>query len=82
MRIHGCVIVKSITMKIINLLIRASLAVPYLYDRVLATFYRRAMRHCGEGVYLRPSCSDIKGLENLSIGGGYKYTERINHILY
>lgn len=70
MRIHGCVIVKSITMKIINLLIRASLAVPYLYDRVLATFYRRAMRHCGEGVYLRPSCSDIKGLENLSIGGG------------
>lgn len=26
------------------------------------------MKHCGEGVYIRPMSSDIKGLENLSIG--------------
>lgn len=28
------------------------------------------MRHCGKGVYLRPSSCDFKGLENLSIGEG------------
>ena len=28
------------------------------------------MKHCGKGVYLRPMSSDIKGLENLSIGDG------------
>ena len=26
------------------------------------------MKHCGKGVYLRPMSSDIKGIENLSIG--------------
>lgn len=26
------------------------------------------MKHCGRGVYLRPMSSDIKGVENLSIG--------------
>lgn len=43
---------------------------PYLYDKVLFWFYRRAMRHCGEGVYMRPSQSDMKGLHNLSVGDG------------
>ncbi len=28
------------------------------------------MKHCGKGVYLRPTCSDFKGLWNLSIGEG------------
>jgi acetyltransferase-like isoleucine patch superfamily enzyme len=28
------------------------------------------MKHCGKGVYIRPTCSDIKGLWNLSIGEG------------
>lgn len=28
------------------------------------------MKHCGKGVYLRPLSSDIKGLNNLSIGDG------------
>lgn len=28
------------------------------------------MKHCGKNVYLRPTCSDLKGLYNLSIGDG------------
>ena len=28
------------------------------------------MRHCGKGVYLRPMSSDIKGIENMSVGDG------------
>lgn len=41
---------------------------PYLYDKLLFWFYRRAMQHCGKGVYMRPSQSDLKGLHNLSVG--------------
>lgn len=57
-------------MGVSNIIIKASLSVPYLYDRFLAFFYKRAMKHCGKGVYLRPMSSDIKGLENLSVGDG------------
>ena len=32
--------------------------------------YKRAMRHCGKGVYIRPMSSDFKGLQNLSVGDG------------
>lgn len=44
--------------------------IPYLNDKVAFFFYRRAMKHCGKGVYMRPLKSDIKGLHNLSIGDG------------
>lgn len=57
-------------MNISNLFIKASLAIPYLYDKVLSIFYKRAMKHCGPNVYIRPSSSDFKGLQNLSVGGG------------
>ena len=40
----------------------------YLYDKLLAFFYRGAMKYCGKHVYLRPSSSDLKGLWNLSVG--------------
>lgn len=44
--------------------------IPYLNDKVASFFYKRAMKHCGKGVYMRPLKSDIKGLHNLSIGDG------------
>ena len=44
--------------------------IPYLNDKVASFFYKRAMKHCGNGVYMRPLKSDIKGLCNLSIGDG------------
>ena len=57
---------------IINVLCRAgvrlSLSFSYLWDKLWAPVWKRAMKHCGKGVYLRPMSSDIKGLENLSIG--------------
>ena len=34
----------------------------------MAVCYKKCMRHCGKGVYIRPLSSDFKGLENLSIG--------------
>jgi acetyltransferase-like isoleucine patch superfamily enzyme len=40
----------------------------YLWDKLWAPIWKRAMKHCGKGVYLRPMSSDIKGLWNLSIG--------------
>lgn len=53
-----------------NLLIKFSLIIPYLYDAIWAPAYKHAMKHCGKGVYIRPMSSDFKGLENLSIGDG------------
>lgn len=51
-----------------ELLIRLAAAPSWLWDRLLSAAYRRAMRHCGHNVRLRPSRSDIKGLRNLSVG--------------
>lgn len=53
-----------------NIIIKLSLAIPYIMDKVLSYFYKKAMRHCGKGVYLRPMSSDFKGLWNMSIGEG------------
>lgn len=54
-------------MKIGNLYIKASLALPYLYDKILSVFYKNSMKYCGMDVYTRPSSSDYKGLANLSV---------------
>lgn len=61
---------KNIMQKISLFIIKMFAVLPYLYDKVLFWFYRRAMRLCGEGVYMRPSQSDMKGLHNLSVGDG------------
>lgn len=53
-----------------NGLVRLSLSFPYLWDKIWAPVWKRAMKHCGKGVYIRPMSSDIKGLENLSVGDG------------
>lgn len=50
--------------------IKASLSFSYLWDMLWSPFWKRSMKYCGKGVYLRPMSSDIKGLENLSIGDG------------
>ena len=47
-----------------------SLLPMWLWDKLLASCYKRAMRHCGHGVYIRPMSSDLKGLGNMSIGDG------------
>ena len=47
---------------------KLTLVPSYLYDKILAYFYKSSMRHCGKNVYLRPSSSDFKGLWNLSVG--------------
>lgn len=54
----------------IKLLVKLSLVPSYLWDKLWAPVWKRGMRHCGKGVYLRPMSSDIKGLENLSVGDG------------
>lgn len=47
-----------------------SLMPAYLWDAMWAPVYKRCMKHCGKGVYLRPMSSDLKGLENMSVGDG------------
>ena len=42
----------------------------YIWDIIWAPLWKGAMNFCGKGVYLRPMSSDIKGLQNLSIGEG------------
>ncbi len=49
---------------------KLSLAPSWLWDMMWAPLWKRCMRHCGKGVYLRPMSSDIKGLYNLSVGDG------------
>ena len=51
--------------------IKALAVLPYLWDKFLCLFYKRAMKYCGKDVYLRPSQSDFKGLrDNTSIPKG------------
>ena len=54
----------------INILLKIAALPSFLWDRIWAPVFKRAMRHCGKGVYLRPMSSDIKGLHNLSVGDG------------
>lgn len=48
--------------------VKISLLFPYLWDKLWTPFYKRSMKYCGKNVYIRPTCSDLKGLWNLSIG--------------
>ena len=57
-------------MGLLNILIKLSLAPSYMTDAFCSFFWKRTMKHCGKGVYLRPLSSDIKGLKNLSVGDG------------
>lgn len=51
-------------------LYRLSLLPSYPWDAFWAPVWKRSMKYCGKGVYLRPMSSDIKGVQNLSIGDG------------
>lgn len=53
-----------------NLLIKFSHLLPFLWDAIWAPIYKQAMKHCGKGVYIRPMSSDFKGIENMSVGDG------------
>ena len=57
-------------MKVFRLLQKMSLVPSYLWDMMWAIVWKRCMKHCGRGVYLRPMSSDIKVLWNLSVGDG------------
>ena len=50
--------------------VKLSLLIPYMYDKLLSVLYKKSMNYCGKNVYLRPSCSDFKGLWNMSVGDG------------
>lgn len=50
--------------------LRLSHSFSYVWDKLWSPVYKRAMKHCGEGVYLRPMSCDLKGLWNMSIGDG------------
>ena len=60
--------------KLLNILImggvKLSVLPSYVWDKIWSPFYKACMKHCGRGVYIRPTCSDIKGLWNLSVGEG------------
>jgi len=47
---------------------KVGLLISFIWDNIWSLIWKRAMKHCGKGVYLRPMSSDIKGLWNLSIG--------------
>ena len=54
----------------LDFLIKISLLPSFLWDSLWAPIWKRRMKSCGKNVYLRPLSSDIKGLQNLSIGDG------------
>lgn len=55
---------------LIRLFRQLSLVPSFLWDAIWAPVWKHCMRKCGKGVYLRPMSSDIKGIENLSVGEG------------
>ena len=55
---------------IVNVSVKISLLPGWAWDMLWAPVWKRAMKSCGRGVYLRPMSSDIKGLKNLSVGDG------------
>ena len=57
-------------MNIFQILQKMSLVPSYLWDKMWVPVWKRCMKHCGKGVYIRPMSSDIKGLWNLSVGDG------------
>ena len=57
-------------MSIFSLLQKLSLVPSYLWDAMWAPVWKRCMKHCGKGVYIRPMSLDFKGLWNLSVGDG------------
>ena len=57
-------------MSLYSFLTNISVSFSYFWDKLWAPIWKRSMKHCGKGVYLRPMSSDIKGLKNLSIGDG------------
>lgn len=52
----------------LNKIYKLSLLPSYLWDKLWIFFYKRSLKFCGKGVYLRPTKSDLKGIWNLSIG--------------
>ena len=57
-------------MTISIILIKMTMVIPFLWDKLLCVFYKSAMKSCGKSVYLRPSSCDFKGLYNLSLDDG------------
>ena len=57
-------------MNIFQILQKISLVPSYLWDNMWAPVWKRCMKHCGKGVYIRQMSSDIKGMWNLSVGDG------------
>lgn len=55
-------------MNVFELLRRLSLLPSFAWDALWSPVWKRCMKHCGKGVYLRPMSSDLKGLGNLSVG--------------
>lgn len=51
-----------------RIMILFSLSFSYLWDRMWSPIWKRAMKHCGKNVFLRPMSSDIKGLWILCVG--------------
>lgn len=48
--------------------VKISLLFSYVWDALWASFWKRSMKYCGKGVFIRPMSSDLKGIENLSVG--------------
>lgn len=55
---------------VFKVLIRVGLSFSYLWDCFWVPVWKHNMKYCGNNVYLRPMSSDIKGIENLSVGDG------------
>jgi acetyltransferase-like isoleucine patch superfamily enzyme len=51
-----------------GLLIKLTLAIPYVFDKMLSFAYKMQLKSFAGGGYMRPSACDLKGLHNLSIG--------------
>lgn len=51
-----------------GLFVKIGLVPSYLWNKAWEYVWKRAMKHCGKGVHLRPMSCEIDGLSKLSIG--------------
>lgn len=54
--------------RLFKICINIGLSFSFFWDKAWSFVWKKCMKRCGKNVYFRPMSSDVKGIENLSVG--------------